>query len=75
MLKYKIISSLTEIFSAICTTYGIEALDENGKVLAKVEDISTNEAAVKRLAEKCQRLDLAPYQLLDVARDFVNTIS
>ena len=67
---YRVCASTVEIDKVTRTTYGIEAVGEDGDVLARVEDISADRGAVERLAEKCQRLGLAEYQLIDVARDF-----
>ena len=70
MRFYEILTSSVAVEGAIHTTYGIEAVGEDGEVLAKVRDISVDSEAVERLAERCQRLGLAEYQLIDVARDF-----
>ena len=70
MTVYRVCTSTVEIDKVAQTTYGIEAVGEDGEVLARVGDISTDRGAVERLAERCQRLGLAEYQLIDVARDF-----
>ena len=70
MKIYEILTSSVAVEGTMHTTYGIEAVGEDGEIIARVEDISADRGAVERLAERCQRLGLAEYQLIDVARDF-----
>lgn len=71
MTNYIVAASPVESDEVPRTTYGIAARDADGKILARVDDISTNCNKIRQLAKMCNALDLAPYQLLDVARDFV----
>lgn len=50
------------------TSYGIMAEDSEG-FAAVVPNISCDKAFVTRLAERCERGQLAPEQLLDVVMD------
>lgn len=52
-------------------TYGIEAVDENGRVISLTKDISPIREKTEYLLEKIIRLNLAPYQLKDVAEDYI----
>ena len=52
-------------------TYGIRAIDGMGKTLAQIDDVTTDTERIDRLADRCQRLGLAPYQLVDVVNDFI----
>lgn len=54
------------------TTYGIYAYEKEGKEpVAVISDISLDREAVQKLAERCTSEQLVPYQLLDVAEDFL----
>ena len=50
-------------------TFGIVALNERGKELFHVSDVSTNGDWVKKLAVDCTDGELVPEQLYDVIRD------
>lgn len=47
-------------------SYGIRVENEVGKTVAVLSDISTDQAMVTELAERCTRGALAPEQLYDV---------
>ncbi len=51
-----------------CTAYGIKVEDGRGYA-AVVPNISCDKAFVTRLAERCERGQLAPEQLLDAVMD------
>ncbi len=71
MANYIVAASPVESNEVPRATYGIAARDADGTILARVDDISANCNKVRQLAKMCNALDLAPYQLLDVARDFL----
>ena len=62
---YKVISSEIEVEGENYITYGIY-----GETVS-VADISTDRERVEKLAELCNRLDLAEIHLINVAEDFV----
>ncbi len=66
MYRYKVIEAQDSFLH--CTAYGILAGDSSGNA-AVVSNISCDKAFVTRLAERCERGQLAPEQLLDVVMD------
>ncbi len=66
MYHFKVIE--TKNIFLHCTVYGILAEDDKENV-AVVPDISCDKAFVIRLAERCERGQLAPEQLLDAVMD------
>lgn len=70
---YQVIESFCEEFGV--TTYGLSVctvIDEQTAPRISIKDISSNRAAVIRLAEQCQRLQLNPIHLPDVIEDFLS---
>lgn len=51
--------------------FGIALCDESSHIICQVDDITTDEAAIKRLIELCNRLKLSPLHLSDVVDDFL----
>lgn len=51
------------------TSFGINAISENGDIVATVSDISSDEAFVKGLADLCMKMELSPIHLYDVVED------
>ncbi len=66
MYRYKVIEVQDGFLH--CTAYGILTCDGNGNA-AIIPNISCDKAFVTRLAERCERGQLAPEQLLDVVMD------
>ena len=64
-MVYKVMSSEITIEGENYITYGIY-----GETVS-VDDISTDRERVEKLAELCNRLDLAEIHLINVAEDFV----
>lgn len=61
----KIVVELTEAI-----TYGIDAVDECGKLLRSVVDVSLNCEAVKQLVENLNNYKVELVHLMDVVYDF-----
>ena len=53
------------------TTYGISALDQYGRVIAEVLDVSPKKELVADLVARCNQGGLHPMHLRDVAEDFL----
>ncbi len=62
---YKLISREVTIDGENYVTYGVSC------ETASVDDISADKGRVEDLVELCNRLDLAPEHIFDVAEDFV----
>ncbi len=78
---YTTIEAQRLIDGTVYTVYGIAAYrlqnstdnaHEPERRIAFVEDISTDRAETDALAELCNRLELAPQQLREVAEDFTD---
>lgn len=69
---YQVIESFCEAFGV--TTYGLSVhmvTSTSSMLCISIKDISSDRAAVIRLAAQCQRLQLDPIHLLDVIEDFL----
>lgn len=51
-------------------SYGL-ACYENGTLVLQIADLSLSGPSVERLAEQCNRLELSPLHLRDIAEDFL----
>lgn len=67
IIMYRLISKRTIVEGEEYVVYGIRYSDEYC-----FEDISTNQKAVKELADVCNKLSLSPIHLADVIEDFLN---
>lgn len=71
MTKYSIFQEKLKIEGCETDSYGIAAIDENLCMVAKVSDITASYEEALRLCELCDRLNLSPCHLRDVAEDFI----
>lgn len=53
------------------TTYGVRALDLDGKIAASFIDVSTNKAFVQDIVEKCNKFDAHIMHLEDILIDHI----
>lgn len=53
------------------TAFGIAIYDDHAQIICQIDDITTDEAAIKCLIEQCNRLRLSPSHLSDVVADFL----
>ena len=70
-IVYEVKESAVELCGETVLSYGIECLKE-GRTILCIEDISTDRTAVEKLTDLCNRLELEPGQLTDVAEDFIS---
>ena len=70
-IRYEVQESRLELGEETVMSYGIKCT-KKGRTVASVEDISTDRRSVEELARMCDKLDLDPAQLKDVAEDFVS---
>lgn len=50
--------------------YGVKALDDCGKILAMMKDLSTDKLSVENFVELCNTEGVLPDHVNDVLRDF-----
>ena len=62
---YSIIETIIESEGKQFKTYGVRCNE------CEVPDLSADRSAVQKLVEKCNRLNLSPCHLKDVAEDFI----
>lgn len=74
MWKYIPCQSRVEIEDAgLCTSYGIQVLDEAGNEVVRYADVSSDEATVVALCARCNAAELSPIHLPEVIEDVLYT--
>ena len=71
MVRYKVTQKVVCVEGNKYVSYGVCAVDENGRVTARVSDISTNKSLVLAFCKKCNRCKLSPLHLKEAAEDCV----
>ena len=71
MTKYRLYEEILNIEGAEVETFGIAAFDENGDIIGLATNITPTKEKALELLEKCRRLGVSPYHLVDIAEDFI----
>lgn len=64
--KHIIRAENTDPYESYCL-----ACYQNGMLALQIADLSLSGSSVERLAEQCNRLELSPLHLRDIAEDFL----
>ena len=71
-LRYEVVKeSIISDEIGIYESFGIKAVNSEGKEMIRYDDISLNEHTVIELCEKCNDFQLDPVHLLEVIEDFI----
>lgn len=71
MIHYKLTEDTRSLEGRNYTAYGIAAFSENGEIIAKIDDLTSERDKAELFAKSCERLALSPIHLRDAAEDFI----
>ncbi len=69
-MKYSVFYETIKTEYATFKTAGIEAVDENGKVLCKIHDVSTDFSALNRLVLSLNSENVSLFELENIIEDY-----
>ena len=71
MTKYRLFEEIRDIEGIETEVYGIAAFDNCGELVGLATNITSIKEKALYLCEKCQRLNVSPCHLIDIAEDFI----